>query len=48
MPSIGILGANGRMGRALVTVATQQQLHLAAATVRAGSALIGVDAGELG
>lgn len=47
MPSIGILGANGRMGRALVTVAKQQQLNLSAATVRAGSDLIGVDAGAL-
>ncbi|WP_372626861.1 4-hydroxy-tetrahydrodipicolinate reductase [Arsukibacterium sp.] len=47
MPAIGILGANGRMGRALITVAKEQQLNLAAATVRAGSSLIGVDAGEL-
>ena len=47
MPTIGILGANGRMGRTLVTVAKEQQLQLTAATVRAGSSLIGVDAGEL-
>jgi 4-hydroxy-tetrahydrodipicolinate reductase len=47
MPSIGIFGANGRMGRALITVAKEQQLNLTAATVRAGSDLIGVDAGEL-
>lgn len=51
MTSIGIFGANGRMGRALVTVATElqttRQLQLGAATVRAGSSLIGVDAGEL-
>lgn len=47
MPSIGIFGANGRMGRALITVAKEQQLNLTAATVRAGSELIGVDAGEL-
>jgi 4-hydroxy-tetrahydrodipicolinate reductase len=47
MPAIGIFGANGRMGRALVSVAKEQQLNLSAATVRAGSALIGVDAGEL-
>lgn len=51
MTSIGIFGANGRMGRALVTVATElqaaQQLQLCAATVRAGSSLVGVDAGEL-
>lgn len=47
MPSIGIFGANGRMGRALINVAKEQQLNLTAATVRAGSDLIGVDAGEL-
>lgn len=47
MTSIGIFGANGRMGRALVTVAKEQQLNLTAATVRAGSELIGTDAGEL-
>ncbi len=47
MPAIGIFGANGRMGRALVAVAKEQQLNLTAATVRAGSALVGVDAGEL-
>lgn len=47
MPSIGIFGANGRMGRALITVAKEQQLNLTAATVRSGSDLIGVDAGEL-
>jgi 4-hydroxy-tetrahydrodipicolinate reductase len=47
MPSIGIFGANGRMGRALITVAKEQQLNLTATTVRTGSDLIGVDAGEL-
>jgi 4-hydroxy-tetrahydrodipicolinate reductase len=47
MPAIGIFGANGRMGRALVSVAQEQQLNLTAATVRAGSSLVGVDAGEL-
>lgn len=47
MATIGIFGANGRMGRALVTVAREQQLALQAATVRQGSALAGVDAGEL-
>jgi 4-hydroxy-tetrahydrodipicolinate reductase len=47
MPSIGIFGANGRMGRALITVAKEQQLNLTAATVRAGSEFAGVDAGEL-
>jgi 4-hydroxy-tetrahydrodipicolinate reductase len=55
MTSIGIFGANGRMGRALVTVAIELQANqsaetpvkLSAATVRAGSSLLGVDAGEL-
>lgn len=47
MPTIGILGANGRMGRALINVAKQQQLKLSAATVRQGSSLVGIDAGEL-
>ena len=47
MSTIGIFGANGRMGRALITVAKEQQLKLTAATVRSGSDLIGVDAGEL-
>lgn len=47
MSSIGILGANGRMGRALITVAHEQQRNLQAATVRAGSSWVGVDAGEL-
>lgn len=47
MTSIGIFGANGRMGRALVSVAAEQQLALAAATVRAGSALLGQDAGDI-
>ncbi len=46
MTRVGILGANGRMGRALVQVATEQQV-LSAATVRAGSAWIGSDSGEL-
>ncbi len=47
MTTIGILGANGRMGRALVQVAHAQQLALGAATVRLDSPFIGVDAGEL-
>lgn len=47
MATIGIFGANGRMGRALVNVAKEQALSLAAATVRSGSSLVGVDAGEL-
>ena len=47
MSKIGVFGANGRMGRALVQVCQQQQLELAAATVRAGSNWVGQDAGEL-
>ncbi|MEN3157874.1 4-hydroxy-tetrahydrodipicolinate reductase [Alkalimonas sp. NCh-2] len=47
MAKIGIFGANGRMGRALVQVCHEQQLDLAAATVRAGSSWLGQDAGEL-
>ena len=47
MSTIGVFGANGRMGRALVTVAKEQNLALTAATVRVGSDLVGVDAGEL-
>ena len=47
MPAIGIFGANGRMGRALVNVAQEQKLNLTAATVRPGSELLGLDAGEL-
>ena len=47
MPAIGIFGANGRMGRSLVSVAKEQQLNLTAATVRDDSELVGVDAGEL-
>ncbi len=47
MTSIGIFGANGRMGRALVTVAREQQLALTGAAVRSGSPLAGIDAGEL-
>lgn len=46
MAGVGILGANGRMGRALVQVATEQQV-LAAASVRAGSTWCGHDSGEL-
>lgn len=47
MTSIGIFGANGRMGRALLNVAKEQALTVTAATVRSGSTLVGVDAGEL-
>jgi len=47
MSTVGVLGANGRMGRALVAVAKEQQLALSAAAVRLGSELAGLDAGEL-
>lgn len=47
MPTIGIFGANGRMGRALVNVAHEQQLKLTGATVRQDSPFIGLDVGEL-
>lgn len=47
MGTVGIFGANGRMGRALVSVAKEQQLPLGAATVRLGSELAGLDSGEL-
>ncbi|MBK1716691.1 4-hydroxy-tetrahydrodipicolinate reductase [Thiocystis violacea] len=45
---VAIAGAGGRMGRNLVQAVTQTEgLRLGAATERAGSSLIGVDAGEL-
>ena len=47
MSTVGILGANGRMGRALVSIAKEHHLPITAATVRYGSALAGMDAGEL-
>ncbi|HEX7764969.1 MAG TPA: 4-hydroxy-tetrahydrodipicolinate reductase, partial [Cellvibrio sp.] len=49
MTRIAIAGAAGRMGKALIE-ATQKHPHttLGAATVRTGSSLVGVDAGELG
>lgn len=49
MTRIAIAGAAGRMGKALIE-ATQKnpQTTLGAATVRSGSSLVGVDAGELG
>lgn len=47
MSTIGIFGANGRMGKALVAAAYEQQLPLTAATVRSGSAFVGLDAVEL-
>ncbi len=47
MSTIGIFGANGRMGKALIAAAYEQKLSLAAATVRSGSAFAGLDATEL-
>ncbi len=48
MVKVGVLGANGRMGRVLIDAAYQ---HTAAAlgfaSVRSGSSLVGIDAGEL-
>jgi 4-hydroxy-tetrahydrodipicolinate reductase len=48
MTKVGILGANGRMGRVLID-AVYQHSHAALgfASVREGSAFIGMDAGEL-
>lgn len=48
MIKVGILGANGRMGRVLIDAVYQHaELSLAFASVRSGSAFIGLDAGEL-
>ncbi|WP_115719399.1 4-hydroxy-tetrahydrodipicolinate reductase [Gallaecimonas mangrovi] len=48
MTKIAILGANGRMGRALIrALATDSQAQLSAAQVRPGNALIGTDAGTV-
>ncbi len=48
MTNIGLLGANGRMGRAIIDAISQAEgSNLTAATVRAGSSLIGVDAGTM-
>lgn len=46
-PRIGILGAGGRMGRMLIQAVHQAGYPLGAAVERAGSSLIGTDAGEL-
>lgn len=46
--AIGIFGANGRMGRALIEAACEDEhVTLSTAFVRTGSALSGVDAGVL-
>ncbi|WP_417359790.1 4-hydroxy-tetrahydrodipicolinate reductase [Gallaecimonas pentaromativorans] len=48
MTRIAILGANGRMGRALIrALAADPKAELASAQVRPGNSLIGVDAGSL-
>ena len=48
MTRIAIVGAGGRMGRTLIEAVCQAEgAELAAATERAGSSLVGVDAGEL-
>lgn len=48
MTKIGVLGANGRMGRVLIDACYQHaDLSLGFASVRGGSSFIGVDAGEL-
>lgn len=48
MINVGIIGAGGRMGRMLIqAVANNPQTQLAGAIERAGSTLIGIDAGEL-
>jgi 4-hydroxy-tetrahydrodipicolinate reductase len=48
MNKIAIFGANGRMGRVLINaIAQSDNGKLTAAAVRAGSSLVGVDAGAL-
>ncbi|MFT5313778.1 MAG: 4-hydroxy-tetrahydrodipicolinate reductase, partial [Paraglaciecola sp.] len=48
MNKIAIFGANGRMGRVLIdAIAQSDNGKLTAAAVRAGSSLVGVDAGAL-
>ncbi|MRH77196.1 4-hydroxy-tetrahydrodipicolinate reductase [Spiribacter sp. C176] len=47
MTRIGILGANGRMGRSLIgLIAASDDLVLSGAGLRAGHSLVGQDAGE--
>jgi len=48
MTKIGVLGANGRMGRVLIDACYQHtEVSLGFASVRTGSTLVGIDAGEL-
>lgn len=48
MTKVGVLGANGRMGRVLIDAAYQHaKVALGFASVRAESAFVGMDAGEL-
>jgi 4-hydroxy-tetrahydrodipicolinate reductase len=48
MTNIGLLGANGRMGRAIIEAISQtENASLVAATVRGGSPLLGVDSGTM-
>ena len=48
MTTIGVAGAAGRMGRAIIEACQQQgNLEVTLAVERAGSEMIGVDAGEL-
>ncbi len=48
MTTIAVVGASGRMGRVLIHAVNEaDDLRLSAATVRADSSLLGVDAGEL-
>lgn len=46
-PRIGVLGANGRMGRILIQAVKEAGYQLAAAVVRPESSLVGADAGEM-
>lgn len=48
MIRIGVTGVNGRMGKSLVQAcAGRDDTRLVSATVRAGSDLVGIDAGEI-
>ena len=48
MIKIAVVGAGGRMGKALITAVSQSKsMTLSVATAREGSSLLGVDAGEL-